>query len=246
MDPRSKSDNQALVDCLKAQANSRLSYLSSNSIDIIADFLGLFENLMNRSDFDYIRDFLNELKNCQFLRDCFQLCICLGKNDLDLCLNQLNANKKTDPKSNGRYTKVLKNLFNFIIDSNHPANSFRKKDFLKSLSFLDEILKDRNLKLVQISYKTFKDNENDTDDDAEVEEEESNAKVHNGNQHTKIDWQALSKDLDVFITTKLDPNSVLNFEQLIKLERHLTSIANIQEGKYVIVYSKKMGKSVDL
>jgi len=235
LDPATKSDSQALLDCLKGQVNSRLNYLSTSSMDIIADFLVLFEKLMNKSDFDYICEFLGELKRCQFLRDCFQLCICLGKSDLDLCLSQMNVHKKIDPKNYGKYVRVLKMLFNFIIEPRQFRNS-NNKEFFKNLSFMNESLKDRNLKLVPITYKTFKESGDDNDDDYEDNDiikidddcEIVQDNVNDSNKYMNVDWSA-SNGLDTFINEKLEANSVLNFEQLIKLERYLLSLSKVEQ-----------------
>lgn len=206
-------------------------------MDIIADFLVLFEKLMNKSDFDYIREFLDELKRCQFLRDCFQLCICLGKSDLDLCLNQMNVHKKIDPKNNGKYVRVLKNLFNFIIEPRQLRNG-SSKEFLKMLSFMNDSLKERNLKLVPISYKTFKESENQNDDDYEdgdiIKFEDDNQSFSNESldptRHIPVDWDAIN-GLDSFLNEKLEANSVINFEQLIKLENFLLSLTKSDQAE---------------
>ena len=237
MDPVTKIDSQAILDCLRGQVNSRLNYLSTSSMDIIADFLVLFEKLMNKSDFDYIREFLDELKRCQFLRDCFQLCICLGKSDLDLCLNQMNVHKKIDPKNNGKYVRVLKNLFNFIIEPRQLRNG-SSKEFLKMLSFMNDSLKERNLKLVPISYKTFKESENQNDDDYEdgdiIKFEDDNQSFSNESldptRHISVDWDAIN-GLDSFLNEKLEANSVINFEQLIKLENFLLSLTKSDQAE---------------
>ena len=247
MDPATKSDGQALLDCLRGQTNSRLSYLSTSSMDIIADFLVLFEKLMNKSDFDYIRDFLDELRRCQFLRDCFQLCICLGKSDLELCLTEMNAHKRLDSKNNGKYVRVLKNLFNFIIEPRQLRNG-TSKEFLKALSFMNDSLKERNLKIVPISYKTFKENDNESDDDYEegdmikFEDDKENMQSNSlgSNKYFKVDWGAIN-GLDSFLNEKLEANSVISFQQLIKLERFLLSLAKIEhaESKFIFYHYPK-------
>ena len=239
LDPASRASNQALIDCLQAQTVSRLGYLSATSTDIISEFLFLFENLMNKADFDYIKEFLNELKSHQFLRDCFQLCICLGKHDLDLCLLEMNANKKADSKNSAKYTRVLKNLFNFIMDTKHPTANWsnaQSKEFLKSLSFLNQTLNERNLKLVPVSYKTFGENDASNDGDSDViiidendyEDGKPSSKQAVTSTPLRIDWEKLATGLESFIRSKLEANSVLNFEQLVKLEKHMISLANIK------------------
>jgi hypothetical protein len=78
---------------------------------------------------------------------------------------------------------------------------------------------------VPITYKSFNgQDQNDNDVILLEEEEERENERERPNQEVKsknVDWKALVKHLDTFISTKLEPGSVVSFEQLIKLEQTL-------------------------
>ena len=59
--------------------------------------------------------------------------------------------------------------------------------------------------------------------------------LYSNEMNMNVDWSA-SNGLDTFINEKLEANSVLNFEQLIKLERYLLSLSKVEQSKLIIFY----------
>lgn len=57
---------------------SALRYLETDSIDVIENLLGVFFKLLNKAEYKCIDEFLTTLKESVYLRDCFQLAICIG------------------------------------------------------------------------------------------------------------------------------------------------------------------------
>ena len=51
----------------------------SPAVDFVDGFIGLFKKMLNPEEFKFVEDFLLVLKESVYLRDCFQLAICLGK-----------------------------------------------------------------------------------------------------------------------------------------------------------------------
>ena len=103
---------------------------------------------------------------------------------------------------------------------------------------MNDSLKERNLKLVPISYKTFKESENQNDDDYEdgdiIKFEDDNQSFSNESldptRPISVDWDAIN-GLDSFLNEKLEANSVINFEQLIKLENFLLSLTKSDQAE---------------
>lgn len=60
------------------------SYLNKNSFDLISDLLLLFEKFFSKTELNNISSFLKVVQQTSYLRDCLQLAICFGKNDLYL------------------------------------------------------------------------------------------------------------------------------------------------------------------
>ena len=60
------------------------TYLNQSSWDLINDLIFLFEKLFNKIELSNITSFLRVVQQTDYLRDCFQLALCFGKNDLDL------------------------------------------------------------------------------------------------------------------------------------------------------------------
>ena len=133
--------------------NSRNDYLNVKSIDIAEEFLKLFEKFFSKAENTYLTPFIQTLQNSDYLRDCFQLAICLGKHDVDSCLDQIEANKNDKEFSfdqqherNELYTQMLKRVFFLIVDLKKASSKEIKR-------FLNTLLKDRNMRIVSSSYK---------------------------------------------------------------------------------------------
>lgn len=58
--------------------HSALRYFETDSIDVIENLLGVFFKLLNKAEYKCIDEFLTTLKESVYLRDCFQLAICIG------------------------------------------------------------------------------------------------------------------------------------------------------------------------
>ena len=88
--------NEQLSDTkeLRYQFNSSLNYLKMNSSEIIQDLFNLYEKFFDKNERESIGGFLKSIKQNTFLRDAFQLGICIGKHDLFECLNQIETNLK--------------------------------------------------------------------------------------------------------------------------------------------------------
>lgn len=203
------------------QIKSSLSYLKSNSIDIVGDLLGLFEKLLDKGEYYYMNDFLTLLKESQYLRDCFQLAICLGKHDLNVCLKQIEAGLSDDENEfYVKYKSLLKRLFFLIIDTKSKSNREVKR-------FLNKYLRDRNLKIVNLTYKQFDedDTKNGVDDfsyNYDEEEYVNNDSIliddKEPSHQSSIDYDARLAD---FINSKIEQNSRLTYEHLIKIENSI-------------------------
>ncbi|CAF0865248.1 unnamed protein product [Brachionus calyciflorus] len=173
-------------------------YLQSDSIEIIQDFLYLFENLLDKNEYYYINDFLGVIKDSPCLRDCFQLAICLGKHELNESLDQIEKNMN-DSENEGFYHKykgLLKRLFFLILEKNSKTNRELKRMFNK-------FLREKGLKIVDSSYKKF----SESDSEPEIIEE----------------IECLDKKLENFLKEKFEPNSTITLDHLKKIESYLYS-----------------------
>lgn len=60
-------------------AQSSFKFLQTPSVDIVENLLSLFPKLLSKPDeLKFVTNFLMVLKESAYLRDCFQLAICLG------------------------------------------------------------------------------------------------------------------------------------------------------------------------
>lgn len=137
--------------------NSRSSYLNTPSIELIENFLGVFEKIFNETELSYVSPFLKSLQESDYLRDSFQLAICLGKHDIDACLTQIEFNKNnTDFESdqiqyrNEMYKKLLKRVFFLIFDMSSATNK-------EIRNFFNAFLKQKDLRIVSSSYKAIQE-----------------------------------------------------------------------------------------
>jgi acyl carrier protein len=74
-----KQLNDRFTSVKDPSAQTSLKFLEADSIDFIDGFIGLFKKMLNPEEFKFVDDFLLVLKESVYLRDCFQLAICLGK-----------------------------------------------------------------------------------------------------------------------------------------------------------------------
>ena len=136
--------------------NSRSQYASMQSFALIEDFLGLFDKFYAETENDYVKPFLKQVQENDYLRDSFQLAICLGKYDIDSCLKQIEENKNNSEDftfdeqfhRNQLYNGLLKRVFFLIIDTKKRQGSNKE---VKRL--LNTFLKEKSLRIVSSSYK---------------------------------------------------------------------------------------------
>ena len=205
---------------LLMQTDSRLAYLKASSIDVFECLLGLFRRLLGRIEINTVFNFLTELQESDCLRDSFQLAICLGQQDLDACLAQINinrANKNFDRKQleyrNEYYNGLLKRLFNYIIDLKHDSNKEVKR-------FLNPILKEKHLRIVSSSYNVFEETEVITiSTDTESDEDEDQEEVKENTNKPELIENHSERKLAEFIKSKCEPFTALTNEHLIQLEK---------------------------
>lgn len=163
-----KSNSGSHID-MKAliQTNSRLQYASMESWSLVEDFLGLFDKFFSETENDFVRPFLKQVQETDYLRDSFQLAICLGRYDIDACLEQIEENKNNGEdfsfdeqyRRNQLYNGLLKRVFFLIIDTKSRQGSNKE---VKRL--LNSFLKEKNLRIVSSSYKQI-DESNEKEED---------------------------------------------------------------------------------
>jgi hypothetical protein len=180
--------------------------------------------------------------------DTLQLGICLGKHDLNACLNQIEANLEVVHQKD-KYTRiqaVIERLLFLAFDSQSVRDVRRS---------LNRNLKDYKLKVVALNSLQFPDKDDDTEDVILIDDdrtEASSSKKNNNNNNKKqqqkkvaqppieqtIDHDdddeedfveendasssQLSDFIDLlahFVSNKLEQGSVLNFDHMIKLEQ---------------------------
>jgi len=98
------------------------------------------------------------LKDSDYLRDTFQLAICLGNHDPHACLDQIEANKNSDEEFDQEtaqyrsklYSKMLKRVFFLIFDLERATSKEIKR-------FLNSFLKEKDLRVVSSAYKVIKE-----------------------------------------------------------------------------------------
>lgn len=162
---KSNSDHMDMKALI--QTSSRLQYASMESWSLVEDFLGLFDKFFSETENDFVRPFLKQVQETDYLRDSFQLAICLGRYDIDACLEQIEENKNNGEdfsfdeqyRRNQLYNGLLKRVFFLIIDAKSRQGSNKE---VKRL--LNSFLKEKNLRIVSSSYKQI-DESNEKEED---------------------------------------------------------------------------------
>ena len=141
-DDWTKSSEQEIKILMKNFNNNikkPCNLFNKTSIELIDDFLDFFKsffnnkhNSKNHKAYDNIASFLRSVKEENYFRDCFQLAVCIGTNDLDILLAQIERNENSD------YYDILSHIF-FIL--------FKRKNSASKVKFLeDEYFKITNRK----------------------------------------------------------------------------------------------------
>jgi hypothetical protein len=179
------------------------------------------------------------------LTDTFQLGLCLGNHDLNVCLTQIEDTLDviSYKDSYTRIQPILERLF-FCAMYSRTAREVRR--------ILTKYLKDFNLKVVPVNSLQFTDDGQPEEviliDDEDHQSSKKGSKNKNGRvkggkkakllatasqnaksptqiedesseEEEETELQNYNELLNDFIANKLEPNSVLNFEHLIKIEQ---------------------------
>ena len=199
------------------QFREQSNYANKNSVDLIDDLLVLFQNLFNKIELNNISSFLRTIQQTNYLRDCFQLAICIGCNDLDVILAQMKQNKSNDltySTNNYSYFTVLKRIFYLIFDRNSSGREIKR--------FLNDILGEFNLRIISAkSHIKFNDDSDDNQNCATAKEDTDDDVSENSpielNQHTKLSTEHFTH----YIKSKYEPYFTIKFDHLIKMEQEL-------------------------
>jgi len=102
-----------------------------SSIILIDDLIGCFEKLFNKIEMNNISSFLRTIQQTSYLRDCFQLAICFGNNEIDKVLNEMKQHKEMDydqmyTPGNYCYFSFMKRIFNLVFDASDDENGNNK------------------------------------------------------------------------------------------------------------------------
>lgn len=133
-----------------------------SSIILIDDLIGCFEKLFNKIEMNNISSFLRTIQQTSYLRDCFQLAICFGNNEIDKLLNEMEQHKEMDydqmyTPGNYCYFSFMKRIFNLVFDASNSSGRDVKR-------FLNNLLGESKLKIVS-SKGHIKFNDDDDDDE---------------------------------------------------------------------------------
>lgn len=214
--------------------NSSKEYLNESSTSLVQEFISLFEKILTRNEYPDVKNFLEIINENKFMRDCFQLAICIGKHDIDSCLKQIAFNK-SEPglewdearERNEQYNNLLKRIFFLIIDMKKASTKEIKR-------FLGMFLKEKNLRIVNSSYKQFEEKEDNKnfiriDTDSESDPETLPKKARNSNTKSPVNEPTNSQNsepttaqLSAYIRSKYEPHSCINIEHLINLEKEIS------------------------
>lgn len=138
-------DDQAAMEVMTL--GSRARCLERTSVNVVEDLLGIFKRLLNDTEMNYLGEFLETMGASDYLRNVFQLAICLSWHDLDLAMTRIKVDRREDALSTGefqaRYDALLHKLFYIIFDAKASSSSTKS---IKRL--LNRLLKDTKLRIV--------------------------------------------------------------------------------------------------
>ena len=174
---------------IEIEYESNVSYLSKDAVDVISELLEIFKSLLNKNEFDYVNDFLQLLKDSVYLRDVFQLAICMGVKNLFTSLDNLNRNVQHEHYHQPIEYDGDSGAENHVMDhhGDDDETAYKKSEFFhkyrhflerlffvlvekflhstkKIKRFLNRFLKEKSLRIVESTYKRFNDKEKSSDD----------------------------------------------------------------------------------
>lgn len=134
-------------------------YATKGSVELIDELITLFSGLFSKIEQSNVSLFLKSIQQANYLRDCLQLALCIGQNDLDKTLTQMEINKSADndlnySSYNSSYYWFMKRVFYLVIDKTTSSTREIKR-------FLHELLLSRNLKVVCAQARSVKFDDSD-------------------------------------------------------------------------------------
>jgi len=227
---------------------SALAYTSTPSIELVKTFLSLFIKLYDHTEFNQISPFMEMLQESDYLRDTFQLAICLGSHDLSSCLDQIQVNLNSDEEFEDEmaqyrkklYSKMLKRVFFLLFDIKQATSKEIKR-------FLNSFLKEKDLRVVSSAYKVIPEEKQSyrtvqPPDYDKIDDQQSDCQIlsetdeppkkrprheyedDNGGGYDKqepVVKEALLCRLGELIRSRFEPFTNINLQNLVNLEADL-------------------------